>query len=191
MIITLKYYTTYEDIKNLRIKKLQEQNQEDDDDDDEKEINNNENQNIKIEDEIGDFLPIDIGEEEEFQNKEYSFLTSIYERFKKNNNNTFGLQFDNSEDNKDIKLSLVRYILVNSSDKDLIFKEKPEKEINEQNYFIPQHPNIGVSYGENFGEIFNIYRRNCNYKFLNDIAFEAAVFEKNKISFPSETYFSD
>ena len=43
----------------------------------------------------------------------------------------------------------------------------------------------------NFGEIFNIYRRNCNYKFLNDIAFEAAVFEKNKISFPSETYFSD
>ena len=189
MIITLKYYTTYEDIKNLRIKKLQEQNQEDDDDD-EKEINNNENQNIKIEDEIGDFLPIDIVEEE-FQDKEYSFLTNIYERFKKNNNNTFGLQFDNSEDNKNIKLTLVRYILVNSSDKDLIFKEKPEKEINDQNYFIPQLPNIGYSYEENFGEIFNIYRRNCNYKFLNDIAFEAAVFEKNKISFPSETYFSD
>ena len=120
-----------------------------------------------------------------------SSRATIYERFKKNNNNTFGLQFDNSEDNKDIKLTLVRYILVNSSDKDLIFKEKPEKEINDQNYFIPQLPNIGYSYEENFGEIFNIYRRNCNYKFLNDIAFEAAVFEKNKISFPSETYFSD
>ena len=189
MILALKYYTTYENIKTLRKVNYPDKYQEDDEDDNE--INNNENQISKIKDEIGDFLSIDIEKEEDFQKNEYSFLLNINERFKRYNNNIFELKLSSNENDKDIKLTLIRYIFVNNSKEDVLFKEKPEKEINEQNYFIPQYQNIGSSDGENFGEIFNTYRRNCNDKFFNDIEIEASIIEKNKISFPTETYFND
>ena len=106
---------------------------------------------------------------------------------------------ENSQNQKGAALSLIRFIFFNNSEKEILFKERTTYEIKksrrkENNYFFSEFSNIGYTKKKNYGEIYNIYRKNYTVDFINEnkIENEVSVKEKNKIIFPREveSYFS-
>ena len=75
--------------------------------------------------------------------------------------------------------------------KKILMKKKKKNLKYEKNFFVTDLPNIGYAKGRNYGEIFSIYRKDYNLEFPNIIYLDAGLIQKNKINFPSESYFNE
>ena len=197
MIIMIKYYTTYKDLETLRKEKksnINEGIEKDIEKNDELNITNEEDE----ENDDNDFHSYDIYDDEnDIEDNEDLFLTNIYNRIGEVNIKLYDGYF--SQNKKDAALSLIRFIFFNNSEKEILFKERTTYEIKkrrekENNYFFSEFSNIGYTKKKNYGEIYNIYRKNYTVDFINEnkIENEVSVKEKNKIIFPREveSYFS-
>ena len=190
MILCIKYYTTYQNVDEKRLQ------------------NNSKTVTETIESieeesdipDIKDYLTYNLcNEDNDIVKNETNFLLNICDRFQSNKNNYIAIinEDEDSEDNKAIKLSVIRYIFFNNCDKETLFKEtviKKDERKNKykHNYYISDFFNIGYTQSKNFGEIFGSYRKDYKINFVNDnkIDFDLSIINKNKISFPSESYFN-
>ena len=198
MIIMIKYYTTYKDLETLRKEKksnINEGIEKDIEKNDELNITNEEDE----ENDDNDFNSYDIYADEDngIEDNEDLFLTKIHKRIGEVNIKLY--DGENSQNQKGVALSLIRFIFFNNSEKEILFKERTTYEIKkrrekENNYFFSEFSNIGYTKKKNYGEIYNIYRKNYTVDFINEnkIENEVSVKEKNKIIFPREveSYFS-
>ena len=190
-LIRLEYYTTYKELETLRKEKhlknkkeeIKDEDDNEDDEDNEDEENNNEND---------DFINID---DEETEPNEHIFLLNFVERLNDSNKNYIGI-IDPKVKEKNAKLSLLRFIFFNNNENETLFRENinAEEKKNlkyEKNFFVTDLPNIGYANRENYGEIFNTYRKDYNLEFANNIYLDAGVIPKNKINLPSESYINE
>ena len=187
----MEYYTTYKELETLRKEKhlknkkeeIKDEDDNEDDEDNEDEENNNENE---------DFINID---DEETELNEHIFLLNFVERLNDSNKNYIGI-IDPKVKEKNAKLSLLRFIFFNNNENETLFRENinAEEKKNlkyEKNFFVTDLPNIGYANRENYGEIFNTYRKDYNLEFANNIYLDAGVIPKNKINLPSESYINE
>ena len=192
-LIRLEYYTTYKELETLRKEKhlknkkeeIKDEDDNEDDEDNEDEENNNEND---------DFINID-DENVEIELNEHIFLLNFVERLNDSNKNYIGI-IDPKVKEKNAKLSLLRFIFFNNNENETLFRENinAEEKKNlkyEKNFFVTDLPNIGYANRENYGEIFNTYRKDYNLEFANNIYLDAGVIPKNKINLPSESYINE
>ena len=192
-LIRLEYYTTYKELETLRKEKhlinkkeeIKDEDDNEDDEDNEDEENNNENE---------DFINID-DENVEMELNEHIFLLNFVETLKDSNKNYIGI-IDPKVKEKNAKLSLLRFIFFNNNENETLFRENinAEEKKNlkyEKNFFVTDLPNIGYANRENYGEIFNTYRKDYNLEFANNIYLDAGVIPKNKINLPSESYINE
>ena len=192
-LIRLEYYTTYKELETLRKEKhlknkkeeIKDEDDNEDDEDNEDEENNNENE---------DFINID-DENVEMELNEHIFLLNFVERLNDSNKNYIGI-IDPKVKEKNAKLSLLRFIFFNNNENETLFRENinAEEKKNlkyEKNFFVTDLPNIGYANRENYGEIFNTYRKDYNLEFANNIYLDAGVIPKNKINLPSESYINE
>ena len=123
-LICIQYYTTFKDIETLRKqkypenKKKESENEDDTEEDDDDENNNNEDQDKENE----DFINI---EDEDFvATNENEFLLNY---FVSSNNNSIKLK-DTNISEKNVELSLLRFIFFNNKENETLFKENINEE---------------------------------------------------------------
>ena len=183
MIIYLDYYTTYKNLETFR-----------------NEYNGNDIENKEEKDEIeeeekdNDLYTMKIGDKRLEQNENY-FLLNFYNIYEKNYRNIQIID-DSLDNNKTIKLSLIRHIFYNNKNIEQLLKDKVTEEIknnDKSNYFFSEFWNIENIKGKDYCEIFNIYRRNFKLEFAkgSKINHELIALNKNKISYSTESYFHD
>ena len=187
-VICLKYYTSYKDIETLRKEK-----------NDNNKLLNEEEEQIEDEDDYidADYLKYDIGENDLEEEDEHNFLLNYYEISQNKNNDKIELKDKRFPSNKSAKLSLMRFIFLYNRDNDILFRgiieDSKKNKNNVQNYYISEYENIGYSKGKSYGEIASVYCRDYELNFLNEhrTQFNQHIINKNKISFPSESFFSE
>jgi hypothetical protein len=188
IMLYLNYYTTYKELELYRKEKNKEII--------EKEENKEENITEEKEDENDNESYIYKIDSKEIGSNENSFLYNFIKIIKAKKKNIIQIE-DNSIGNKKImKSSLIRKIYYNKENNKKLLKNKVKDETNNKdksNYYISEFWNINYFKENSYSEIFNIYRRNYEQKFvkLNRIENELYLLDKNKITFSTENYFHD